>query len=212
MDNARARALLGGLDLDDRFQQGRVGGGGQGRAEGHGFAHRWCALQSKFQAVQHRSAESMHTVGVQRKHNSHKTQNPIVFGVKTAFSDLLQSLIAPRFTSQREFARALGPPSKEHANASYISQVLADKKPPPLERLDTWADALELYGDERQRFMDLAAIAHLPVEVQPRFLVLLRQLKSQQATIEVQKVTLESQQVVLENYQIRLAAAERDSD
>jgi hypothetical protein len=35
--------------------------------------------------------------------------------------------------------------------------------------METWATALKLEGAERQYFLDLAALAHLPEEVQARF-------------------------------------------
>lgn len=119
----------------------------------------------------------------------HKTT--IDCGVPTAFSQLLSTLITTKFESRRAFVRATNA-KNEDAAQSYVTQVLKKTKPPPLDRLDSWANALELYGEERQNFMDLAAIAHLPVVVQPRFLALLRQLKTQQTTIDVFKIRLDA--------------------
>lgn len=107
------------------------------------------------------------------------------------FSTLLKTLISQRFSSQREFVRHTRI-ENEDSGQGYVSKVIKGQKPPPMDRLPAWADALELYGDERQRFMDLAAIAHLPAEVQPRFVALLRQLKSQQTTIDAVKVRLDA--------------------
>lgn len=112
----------------------------------------------------------------------------LAFGVKSAFVEMLEPLISAHFKSRRAFARATAP-GNEDAAQSYVTQVLKEEKPPPIDRLPAWADALELYGEDRQRFMDLAAIAHLPVEAQPRFIGLLRTLKSVEARLDA----LESQ-------------------
>jgi transcriptional regulator with XRE-family HTH domain len=67
---------------------------------------------------------------------------------------------------QAEFCRRVGKP------AGWVQQIREGKKTPPLGEMTTWANVLELTGVERQRFFDLAAIAHLPADAQPRFLQL----------------------------------------
>jgi hypothetical protein len=42
-----------------------------------------------------------------------------------------------------------------------------------MERAELWADALGLAGSHRQRFLDLAAIAHMPESVQSRYIAIL---------------------------------------
>lgn len=103
-------------------------------------------------------------------------------GVLPAFALHLKDLIDARFKSRREFIRATRAANEDGAQA-YLTKVVKGAKPPPIDRLPAWADALELYGEDRQRFMDLAAIAHLPVEVQPRFINILRQLQTAQADV-----------------------------
>lgn len=133
----------------------------------------------------------MNPFGTQCKRNFHKSQNLLESGVLPDFSLLMKRLISERFSSQREFVRHTNAENEDSGQA-YVSKVLKGKKPPPLDRLDSWANALELYGEERQNFMDLAAIAHLPAAVQPRFLALLRQLKAQQTTIDAVKIRLDA--------------------
>lgn len=105
-------------------------------------------------------------------------------GVETPFVELLRKLIDEgRFRSRRDFARVAEGEDSEEAAHRYLTKVLNDGRPPMFERVEAWADALELYGDERQQFLDLAAIAHLPVEAQPRFLALLRQFEAAKADL-----------------------------
>ncbi len=106
--------------------------------------------------------------------------------MQSAFVLLLRSLIERRFNGvDRQFIIATKPKSVPAATA-YLSQVLRDAKPkpPPMDSLAAWADALELYGDERQNFMDLAAVAHLPAEVQPRFVGMIRKLKAAESQLD----------------------------
>ncbi|HYE06501.1 MAG TPA: helix-turn-helix transcriptional regulator [Planctomycetota bacterium] len=67
---------------------------------------------------------------------------------------------------QAEFCRRVGKP------AGWVQQIREGKKTPPLGEMATWANVLDLTGVDRQRFFDLAAVAHLPEEAQPRFLTL----------------------------------------
>lgn len=57
----------------------------------------------------------------------------------------------------------------ENGSVGYLSKIVNGKVTPKMDRVVKWADALSLTGAERQRFIDLAAIAHLPTETQPRF-------------------------------------------
>lgn len=90
----------------------------------------------------------------------------------SAFAQLLKDLIDTRFKSRRAFVRAASAPSRENAEQAYLAQVLAGKKPAPMEKVDTWADALKLSTEDRERFHKLAAISHMPASVQPRFVQL----------------------------------------
>lgn len=81
---------------------------------------------------------------------------------------MLARLIDRKFASRRAFARA-AEPDNGVATASLISNVILGKNYPPFPRVERWADALGLDGNERQEFLDLAACAHLPDEVRPQF-------------------------------------------
>jgi transcriptional regulator with XRE-family HTH domain len=81
-----------------------------------------------------------------------------------SFGTLLDTLLERRAFSTRSFARAV------KSSKSSISGITTGDRTPPLDRLEKWCDVLGLRGAERQHFLDLAALAHLPVEAQPRFL------------------------------------------
>lgn len=102
---------------------------------------------------------------------------------QTTFAELLTQLIDRKFESRRAFIRAAEPRAAEHSAQAYLSQVIAGKKPPPIDRIDGWADALELKDKERDRFIDLACIAHLPIEVQPHFEKILGRLEAAEAAL-----------------------------
>lgn len=89
----------------------------------------------------------------------------------------MQVLLAERFPKgQREFIRQAEPGRAIDSAQGYLSKVLAGTKPPPMDRIEAWATALGLTGADRERFIDLAAIAHLPAEVQPRFVDMLNRM------------------------------------
>lgn len=81
------------------------------------------------------------------------------------FKDRLAALIKARNIGLRELSRLAEPQRDEANTSSYISMVLKGKKPAPLDRVPLWADALELKGQERQEFLDAAALDHAPPEV-----------------------------------------------
>jgi transcriptional regulator with XRE-family HTH domain len=82
-----------------------------------------------------------------------------------SFGALLETLLERREFSTRSFARAV------KSSKSSISGITNGERTPPLDRLDKWCDVLGLRGAERQQFLDLAALAHLPREAQPRFVL-----------------------------------------
>lgn len=82
---------------------------------------------------------------------------------------MLKDLIPTRFRSRRAFIRAAEPKANQDGAQAYLTRVLTGAKPPPIERIEAWATALRLTGDERRRFTALAAIAHIPEEVRPQF-------------------------------------------
>ena len=72
------------------------------------------------------------------------------------FGNLLKSLIEKRFRSLRGFIRRAQPLANESGAVGYLSKVIAGTKPPPMDRIDAWADALDLHGEAREEFVNLA--------------------------------------------------------
>lgn len=68
----------------------------------------------------------------------------------------MKSLIEKRFLSLRGFIRRAQPLANESSAVGYLSKVIAGTKPPPMDRIDAWADALDLHGEVRQEFLNLA--------------------------------------------------------
>lgn len=86
--------------------------------------------------------------------------------VSSAFADFLRQRILARYPSLRAFVRAAEPQRSEDAAVAYLSKVLKGRKPPPLERVGAWADALALTGHERAAFIEDAHVAHASPVVQ----------------------------------------------
>lgn len=89
----------------------------------------------------------------------------------SAFSDLASLLIYRKFSSLRAFIR-MAESGLVDSGAGYLSKVLRDEAPVPLQRVEAWADALGLTEEDRERFIIYASITHLPEMVQPRFVKL----------------------------------------
>jgi hypothetical protein len=109
--------------------------------------------------------------------------------VALTFGFFLKSLIDKRFVSLREFIRKAQPMAIESSAVGYLSKVIAGTKPPPMDRIDAWADALGLEGDVRREFMNLALedlLARAPSELR-KWVISLRaevvQLREQNTTV-----------------------------
>ena len=72
---------------------------------------------------------------------------------------------------------------RESSASAYLSKVLKGEAPPPLERIESWADALKLSGKERERFLDLAALGHLPDSSRSRFVKIYDRFQQQESLI-----------------------------
>jgi transcriptional regulator with XRE-family HTH domain len=82
----------------------------------------------------------------------------------SAFGKLLEQLVK---ASGAESLRAW---SLEHGpSVSHVGNVVRGARNPSMEDAARWAKALGLTGELRQRFIRLAAITHLPQEVQADF-------------------------------------------
>lgn len=78
------------------------------------------------------------------------------------FPELLRSCLAQAGMSQMDLARAVG------TSSSVVSQACLGQRPPPLERMDAWADALGLDDQARAVFVATAQLAHAPEAVRQR--------------------------------------------
>lgn len=75
------------------------------------------------------------------------------------FGEVLYQHIERTGSSLRSFAPRLG------VSQSMLSQIRTGSRPPPLKRLEKWADTFDLSGKEREYFLDLAALACCPDRV-----------------------------------------------
>lgn len=113
---------------------------------------------------------------------------PLDWGVQTAFGLMLKRLIVARYESLRAFVRAAQPDAQEESASSYLSKAISGARPASLDLAEIWARALKITGREKELFMDLAAIAHLPGVVQPRFIELIDKI----ALIETRQNAVEA--------------------
>ena len=95
----------------------------------------------------------------------------------TRFTDELQARIAAKYSSRKRFIAAAEPDRGTDKCGGYLSCVLRGTRPPPMHRLGGWARALGLEGEAAEHFFDLALVAHLPTEFQPRFESLLGRVR-----------------------------------
>lgn len=82
-----------------------------------------------------------------------------------SFGQFVRERMVRRGLSVREYARLAGYPSAH----SFVSRVLRGVDPPPLKEMDRWAGALGIGPDERDRFDELAALAHSPPLIRERY-------------------------------------------
>ena len=68
----------------------------------------------------------------------------------------MEALLKQRDLSAYAFAK------KVKVGTSFIRWVMIGKKPVPERRIEAWADALELTGKERERFVEAAYLTHCP--------------------------------------------------
>lgn len=75
------------------------------------------------------------------------------------FGDLLKALIDRQGLGLREWSRRAG---YAHSN---VAAVIKGRRPPPLDKIERWAVALDLDGTEKQRFIHAAYLEHAPEQV-----------------------------------------------
>jgi hypothetical protein len=89
------------------------------------------------------------------------------------FGRLLTALIAEKTEGKSAFARACG------STAGFINNVCRDRRLPPLDSIESWADALSLTGEPRRLFLQAAFLAHAPSQVRDLVRDLQRQVADQ---------------------------------
>lgn len=72
------------------------------------------------------------------------------------FGGFLAERIERAHLTRIAFAKAIG------SSSGFMTDVIKGRRTPPLDRLDTWADVLGVTGAERQQFLLLAGLAHIP--------------------------------------------------
>lgn len=78
--------------------------------------------------------------------------------------------LTARLRSQTMSTRTLA--AQVYASKSTVAGVAIGSRPPPLDALTRWMDALAVPEAERQQVVLLAALAHSPLEVEERLLAL----------------------------------------
>lgn len=91
------------------------------------------------------------------------------------FYEVFRDLLKLRKLTHAGFAGKVG------VTPAFISQVATRRSKPPIDRIEDWANALDLRGSERQTFLDLAAITTLPDAAQPRFIRILEGFEASEA-------------------------------
>lgn len=81
----------------------------------------------------------------------------------SAFGVLLGEWIERRGFTYRSLAKAIG------GGVSSLNQIKSGKRSPPIEMLPLLCETLRIEGQAKERFIALAHIAHMPVEVQERW-------------------------------------------
>lgn len=106
--------------------------------------------------VMRRSANSQETV-------CNFADLALLSGVQTFGGYLREAIRGARLT-KTAFA------DQARISKSFVSDLIANRRTPPLEDVERWADVLSLRGAARERLLDLAVIAHVPGQGRDRFL------------------------------------------
>ncbi len=78
--------------------------------------------------------------------------------------------------NQAEFAAAVG------RHSGVVSRIRTGKLKPPLRAMESWGDVLRLSGARRERFIELAELAHVPQRLAFRYLAMQERLRALEKT------------------------------
>lgn len=91
------------------------------------------------------------------------------------FADVLADALERAHILRVDFAKKVG------TSPGFITDVMKERRTPPIDRIPAWSDVLGLKGSERERFLELAVITHIPTEARPHFLKILQRLDKLEA-------------------------------
>lgn len=74
----------------------------------------------------------------------------------SAFGECLAQYLAKNGISPNAFAKRVD------IQATFLTKIMTGASPVPQARIDAWADALNLCGKDRERFLDHAWLTHCP--------------------------------------------------
>ncbi len=83
--------------------------------------------------------------------------------MRSAFSSMMAEARKAIGLNQKDFAIAV------KSDKSTVGHYETGYSAPDLDVVASWCDTLNLHGKDRRRFLDLAALAHLPAQVRPQF-------------------------------------------
>ena len=103
--------------------------------------------------------------------------------MRSVFGELLRHAIVSKNTSISGWAQRVG------CTHGQISNIIAGRRSPPLEQLDRWCAELGLADQARERFVNLAFLAHAPEQVR----ALVERLEARADAAEREAGTLRAQ-------------------
>lgn len=74
----------------------------------------------------------------------------------TPFGSFFYEVLRRQGLSANRFAKRV------HTSSGCLSSIYSGVRRPPLDRIQTWADALGLHGPDREAFVTLANLEHTP--------------------------------------------------
>jgi hypothetical protein len=84
-------------------------------------------------------------------------------GMPSLWCELFQSALKTSGLNIRKFATLV------KSNKSTVSHYSSGRTAVPVEILDAWCDTLKIHGQDRRRFIDMAAMTHVPESVRERY-------------------------------------------
>jgi 3-hydroxyanthranilic acid dioxygenase len=93
--------------------------------------------------------------------------------VENPLPTVLRHWILRRFKTVRAFSIAAYGEELGHQKTGHISRILSASRPVPASEVEHWATTLALSEREREQWLLLVAISHVPKEIQASVLVVI---------------------------------------